>query len=113
MELFHGALTIIELPSRKKFDEQLVEYTADAYRCSPLKSDATVGADRVANCPMPFRPGDPGPIKYVLYIVKENRTYDQILGDLKTGQWRLETLPVSRRSFTEPPPVGARICVVG
>src|SRR5262249_39042740 len=25
------------------------------------------------------------PIKHVIYIIKENRTYDQILGDLKAG----------------------------
>ena len=31
----------------------------------------------------PVRAG--GPIKHVLYIVKENRTYDQVLGDMKQG----------------------------
>jgi phospholipase C len=29
--------------------------------------------------------GDPSPIKYVFYIVKENRTYDQVLGDMPQG----------------------------
>ena len=29
--------------------------------------------------------GDPSPIKYVFYIIKENRTYDQVLGDLPEG----------------------------
>jgi hypothetical protein len=29
--------------------------------------------------------GDPSPIKYVIYIIKENRTYDQVFGDLKQG----------------------------
>jgi hypothetical protein len=32
---------------------------------------------------IPAKVGDPCPIKYVLYIIKENRTYDQVLGDLK------------------------------
>src|SRR5581483_6601844 len=31
------------------------------------------------------RPGDPTPIQNVLYIVKENRTYDQVLGDIGKG----------------------------
>jgi len=31
----------------------------------------------------PLRPG--GPIKHVFYIVRENRTYDQVLGDLGRG----------------------------
>ncbi len=29
--------------------------------------------------------GDPSPIKYVFYIIKENRTYDQVLGDMPEG----------------------------
>ena len=29
--------------------------------------------------------GGKNPIKHVIYVIKENRTYDQILGDLKTG----------------------------
>ena len=32
------------------------------------------------------RDGQAGPIKYVIYIIKENRTYDQILGDLTDGR---------------------------
>jgi hypothetical protein len=31
------------------------------------------------------RIGEPSPIKHVIYIVKENRTYDQVLGDMKEG----------------------------
>jgi DNA-binding beta-propeller fold protein YncE len=30
-------------------------------------------------------PGGNNPIKHVIYVIKENRTYDQILGDLKVG----------------------------
>ncbi len=35
--------------------------------------------------PIPARVGEPSVFKHVLYIIKENRTYDQVLGDLKTG----------------------------
>ncbi|HEY8302620.1 MAG TPA: bifunctional YncE family protein/alkaline phosphatase family protein [Jatrophihabitans sp.] len=34
---------------------------------------------------IPARPGDPSPIKHVIYIVKENRTYDQVFGSLGKG----------------------------
>jgi YVTN family beta-propeller protein len=34
---------------------------------------------------IPRRVGDPSLIRYVLYIIKENRTYDQVLGDLPRG----------------------------
>jgi len=38
-----------------------------------------------ANGPIPTRPGAPSPIKHVFYIIKENRTYDQLFGDIKRG----------------------------
>jgi hypothetical protein len=35
--------------------------------------------------PIPRRLGLPSPIKYCIYIIKENRTYDQVLGDMPEG----------------------------
>jgi hypothetical protein len=35
--------------------------------------------------PVPMKVGDKSPIKYVFYIIKENRTYDQVLGDIPEG----------------------------
>jgi hypothetical protein len=35
--------------------------------------------------PIPAAVGGTSPIKHVLYIIKENRTYDQIFGDIKEG----------------------------
>jgi DNA-binding beta-propeller fold protein YncE len=83
--LFQGTLSIIDLPPRKEFEAQLAGYTAQAYRCSPLKPDASVSAPHPADNPVPLQPGKPSPIKYCLYIIKENRTYDQVLGDLPQG----------------------------
>ena len=40
---------------------------------------------RPAASPIPRRVGDPSPIKHVFYVIRENRTYDQILGDLDRG----------------------------
>jgi YVTN family beta-propeller protein len=34
---------------------------------------------------VPLRVGDPSTIQHVFFIVKENRTYDQVLGDVKKG----------------------------
>jgi YVTN family beta-propeller protein len=34
---------------------------------------------------IPARIGDPSPIKHVFLIIKENRTYDQVLGDVAAG----------------------------
>ena len=35
--------------------------------------------------PVPTRPGEKSVFKHVLYIIKENKTYDQVFGDLKQG----------------------------
>ncbi|RYD36529.1 MAG: phosphoesterase [Verrucomicrobiaceae bacterium] len=34
---------------------------------------------------VPERAGEPSLIKHVVYVIKENRTYDQVLGDIPTG----------------------------
>lgn len=39
----------------------------------------------IAPRPVPERIGEPSVFKHVLYIIKENRTYDQVLGDMKEG----------------------------
>ncbi|MCU0456096.1 MAG: hypothetical protein MUE74_07315, partial [Bacteroidales bacterium] len=36
--------------------------------------------------PVPERIGEPSVFRHVLYIIKENRTYDQMLGDMKQGR---------------------------
>ena len=35
--------------------------------------------------PVPERVGEPSVFKHVIYIIKENRTYDQVLGDMPEG----------------------------
>jgi DNA-binding beta-propeller fold protein YncE len=83
--LLGGTLSIIDLRGRKRFEQQMKDYTAAAYRCSPLNSTATVTASASADNPIPHRAGGPTPLKYCIYIVKENRTYDQVLGDMPEG----------------------------
>ncbi|MFI1092363.1 discoidin domain-containing protein [Streptomyces sp. NPDC020917] len=43
------------------------------------------GNPNVAPVPVPVKIGDPSTIKYVYLIVKENRTYDQVYGDMPAG----------------------------
>ncbi|HEY5914363.1 MAG TPA: beta-propeller fold lactonase family protein [Verrucomicrobiae bacterium] len=83
--LLRGTLSIIDLPARKELERQLAAYTAQAYQCSPLRRGGEVGARWPAGNPIPPRVGDPSPIKYCLYIIKENRTYDQVVGDMREG----------------------------
>jgi sugar lactone lactonase YvrE len=79
--LFHGALSVIDMPK----PEKLAEYSKQAYACSPLRSDQGVSAEWPEGNPIPKKVGDASPIKYCFYIIKENRTYDQVFGDVKGG----------------------------
>ena len=78
--LLEGTVSIIDLPAGEKFIEQMRKHTAQAYRCLPT----TMIPDAARN-PIPARSGGPTPIKYCLYVIKENRTYDQVLGDMPQG----------------------------
>src|SRR6185312_13158552 len=44
----------------------------------------------VAARPVPERAGEPSVFKHVIYIIKENRTYDQVLGDMSEGNGRAD-----------------------
>ena len=51
----------------------------------PARSKLGVTAPRPAGNPIPAKPGEASPITHCIYVIKENRTYDQILGDMKEG----------------------------
>ncbi|HEY0693243.1 MAG TPA: bifunctional YncE family protein/alkaline phosphatase family protein [Kribbella sp.] len=73
-----GTLSDIRTPSR----DDLARYTAQ------VRVNNRFDASGAANGPgavVPVRPGDASPIKHVIYIVKENRTYDQVFGSLGKG----------------------------
>ncbi len=71
-ELMHGSLARIDL---KDVDRNLGAMTAQV-----LATNFGTGGDQR----LPF-PDGKSLIHHVIYIIKENRTYDQILGDLKGG----------------------------
>ncbi len=82
--LMEGTISSISLPKEERFEAQMAEWTARAYSCMPETARKVSGLELQGN-PIPQKVGDPSPIKYVLYIVKENRTYDQVLGDVAKG----------------------------
>lgn len=68
------------------FDEkQLALHTRVVYENSPYRDLLLEDAGSPRGSPIPNRPGEPSPIKHVIYIVKENRTYDQVFGDMERG----------------------------
>jgi phospholipase C len=76
-----GAVSIVDLPT----EEQLKKYTEQVYRNCPYSDRLLSGSLTDANTAIPKKVGDESPIKYVIYVIKENRTYDQVFGDLATG----------------------------
>jgi YVTN family beta-propeller protein len=78
--LFQGTAAEIPFPSPL----EMAAHTKNAFRCSPLREDKLpVSKAREVDNPIPAQLGEKSPIKYCLYIVKENRTYDQVFGDIK------------------------------
>jgi YVTN family beta-propeller protein len=76
-----GALSIVPVPD----DTQLAAYTEAVYRNCPYSDKLLSDAPNREKTAIPTKVGDPSPIKYVIYIIKENRTYDQVFGDLARG----------------------------
>jgi YVTN family beta-propeller protein len=80
--LLQGSLSVVQTPDAAT----LQMMTKRVYGLTPMTS-ATILAPASApvGSPIPQKVGGPSPIKYVFYIIRENRTYDQILGDLEKG----------------------------
>ncbi len=81
-QLLQGAISIIDVPNAealKTHTQRVYEITAytDAKRLTPANAPAA--------SPIPRKVGDSSPIKHVFYVIRENRTYDQVLGDLERG----------------------------
>jgi YVTN family beta-propeller protein len=91
--LFWGQLSFIDAPSVIK----MKTYTKQVYANTPYKYNhieeeryppPIIAPDSIlalATAVIPTARGMKSPIKYVFYIIKENRTYDQVLGDMPKG----------------------------
>jgi YVTN family beta-propeller protein len=79
--LFLGTLEIMNTPDEK----QMALFSRAVYNNTPYIKEKEMMSEGTAGNPVPQKVGDPSPIKYIFYIIKENRTYDQVLGDLPEG----------------------------
>ena len=79
--LFKGTMSVIDEPSAAK----LATYSKAVYSNTPYTKERELISKGEAGNPIPMKVGDPSPVKYVFYVVKENRTYDQVLGDIPEG----------------------------
>jgi len=74
-----GSLSIIPVPSRKELAALTVRAYANRKPAARGVSPARVSAV------IPATPGTASPIRHVVYVIRENRTYDQVFGDLPQG----------------------------
>ena len=80
-----ASLSIIPVPSgsqlkkyTQKVREQSLFFRIALTNLAPRKN--------VAPRPVPERIGEPSVFRHVVYIIKENKTYDQVYGDVKQGR---------------------------
>ena len=79
-----SSLTRFTLPS----DQSIRSYTGKVFQYNGWTNGSVKYAAANSNkqpVPVPARIGDPSTIKHVFLIVKENRTYDQLFGDMPQG----------------------------
>jgi hypothetical protein len=77
-----GSLSFVPTPSAKALASGMVRVAAnngwDRLDTAPARKGVKAKA-------VPDRVGEPSTIKHVVYVIKENRTYDQVLGDDPRG----------------------------
>jgi YVTN family beta-propeller protein len=81
---YYGSLCLLKVPSAR----ELATYTRAVLanmRYPLLRQAALPARTGQPPVPVPERVGEPSVFKHVVYVIKENRTYDQVLGDVSTG----------------------------
>jgi YVTN family beta-propeller protein len=81
-KLFSGSVSFIARPDAA----QMAAYTEQVRKNSPFVPDQFYRAPIKSDSIIPDKVGAACPIKYVLYIIKENRTYYQVMGDMKDAK---------------------------
>ena len=81
---YFGSVSLVRVPNRKELQRQTGIVLAN-YRRAALEAAKLPPRPEVPPRPVPGRAGEPSLFKHVVYIIKENRTYDQVLGDMSEG----------------------------
>ncbi len=75
--LMRGFVSIIEIPPDSDLKRLTGQVIANNVTLTPLSQ-----FDRAKDHPVPPAPGPASPIKHIVYITKENRTFDEVFGAL-------------------------------
>ena len=79
-----GTLSLVPIPGRTALAKDTAAVLRN-YRRAVAEHALLPARANVAARPVPERVGEPSVFKHVVYVIKENRTYDQVLGDIKQG----------------------------
>jgi YVTN family beta-propeller protein len=79
-----GTLSLVALPGKEQLQRDTLVVMRN-YRHAVAEEVFQPARPEALPQPVPERIGEPSVFKHVVYLVKENRTYDQILGDIKQG----------------------------
>jgi YVTN family beta-propeller protein len=81
-DALEGALSFVPVPDAAT----LARWTAKVRALTPYRDAHLLSpAGAPADSPVPARVGARSPIRHVFYVIRENRSYDQILGDVEAG----------------------------
>ncbi len=81
-----GTVSIVPVPKFEKLMEMTKQVFENNHWDLEENIQSAAGGNRFARpAVIPERIGDPSKIKHVFLIIRENRTYDQILGDVAAG----------------------------
>lgn len=83
--LMHGSVTMLDIPS----DVDLPKWTQQVLDNNFRVSEAVTTGHRLTTSdnPVPLFPGEKkSPIKHIVFISKENRTYDEVFGQVKNSK---------------------------
>jgi YVTN family beta-propeller protein len=82
----NGTVSIVPLPNKATLESMTKEvYQNNHWDLRQNIESAGGGGDYAEPVPIPAKIGDPSLIKHVFLIIRENRTYDQVLGDVPEG----------------------------
>ena len=82
----NGTVSIVPLPTSSALTSMTTQvYQNNHWDLAQNIASASGGSKSTAPVAIPAKIGDPSTIKHVFLIIRENRTYDQILGDVKAG----------------------------
>ena len=80
-----GGLQKVKLPATAAERQEMTQRAKDGFHFAEIMRAQQAAEQGVAPRPVPARPGEPSTIKHVVYIIKENKKYDQVLGDIGRG----------------------------